>query len=281
MTTSAMKVKLTILVLMVIGLIVTGCSKDDNDHTPNMNVVSAFNARYPDARQVKWDTKAGYHIADFINGSSNAEAWYDDSGNWIATETELSLKTLPIAVQNSFGFSQYANWNIDDVSMLERDLAPEPVYIIEAEKGDVEVKLHYAKEGTLINIQYDDNNSGFQPVTIPQAIRNYINTNYSGAVILDYEKEKTGFEIDIYYSGMYIELQFDLTDNWVSSSFDTTLHLLPQAVQDAFAASQYASYEIDAIKQVQKPAGTFYEFELEQANGVDLIITFNAQGEIV
>lgn len=276
-----MKVKLTTFVLILCSLLITGCNKDDDNHTPNINVISKFDTMYPDATNVSWDTKAGYHIAEFTNGSFKTEAWYDDSGNWIATETELTLKALPIPVQSSFGSSQYATWKIDDVSMLERDLAPEPVYIIEVEKGDVDIKLHYAKEGTLIKETIGDNNNGFEPVTIPLAIKEYINTNYTGAVILDYDREKTGFEVDILYNNMYIEVQFDTNDNWVNSSWPTTLGLLPQMIQDAFVTSQYAGYEIDEIRQVQKPAGIFYEFELEQANGVDLIITFNAQGQII
>lgn len=276
-----MKTKLSWLVFVLCGmLIAAGCSKDDDDYTPNSNVVNAFKSKYPDAKKVSWKIKAGYHVVDFVDGTYETEAWYDDSGNWIATETEIPYKAMPFAVQESFTFSRYSTWKIDETSQLEREDAPEPLYIIEVENNDMEVALHYAKEGTLVREVIGKDKEEFQPVTIPSEIRKYITDTYPGATILDYERESTGFEVDILHDYMYIEVWFDTSNKWVSSSWPTTLGLIPEVVADAFRSSEYAGYEIDEIRQVEKPAGTFYKFELE-LNDNDITVTFDSEGTIV
>lgn len=275
-----MKTKLTWLVFVLCSIFIwSGCSKDD-DYTPNADVVNSFKNKYPDAKKISWKTKAGYHVVDFIDGTYEAEAWYDDSGNWIATETELPFNALPNAVKESFGFSRYNTWHVDETSRLEKEDAPEPLYIIEVENNDTEVALHYAKEGTLIREVIGKDKEEFQPVTIPSDIRKYITDNYPGATILDYESESSGFEVDILHNYMYIEVLFDASNRWVSSSWVTTLGLLPEVVSSAFNSSEYAGYEIDEIRQVEKPTGTFYEFELE-LNDNDITVTFDSAGGIV
>lgn len=275
----AMKTKLLVFTLCSIFIFVS-CNKDE-DYTPNSNVVNAFNNRFPDAKDVSWKIKAGYHMADFINGSYEAEAWYDDSGNWIATETELPFKSLPMPVQESFNFSKYKTWTIDNVSKLEREQAPMPLYIIEAENNKMEVTLSYAAEGKLVKETVGKDDEGFQPITIPTAIKEYITKNYPGATILDYDRVNTEFEVEILHNFMYIEVLFDKNNQWISSSWPTTFGLLPEVISSAYNASEYANnYEIDEILQVEKPTGTFFQFELEQ-NDNDILVTFNAEGMIV
>lgn len=275
-----MKTKFSLLVFTLCCILIgTGCSKDD-DYTPNQEVVNAFKSKYPDAKKVSWKIKAGYHVVDFVNGTYETEAWYDDSGNWIATETDIPLSAMPYAVRESFGYSRYSTWHVDETSQLEREDAPEPLYIIEVENNDMEVALHYAKEGTLVREIIGKDNGEFQPITIPSEIRKFIADTYPGATILDYERESSGFEVDILHDYMYIEVLFDSDNKWVSSSWATTLGLLPEVVSTAFNNSEYAGYEIDEIRQVEKPAGTFYEFELE-LNDNDMTVTFNSEGEII
>ena len=48
---------------------------------------------------------------------------------------------------------------------------------------------------------------------------------------------------------------------------------------DALKTSEYKNYRIDDIDQIEKPAGTFYLFELEQGDN-DVEVTISAEGKI-
>ena len=81
--------------------------------------------------------------------------------------------------------------------MLER-VEMETMYVIEVEKSKQEFDLFYAEDGTLIKAVEDiDNNDYYQPNTVPEVLKNFINNNYPQATIVDIEIEKGITEIDI------------------------------------------------------------------------------------
>lgn len=64
------------------------------------------------------------------------------------------------------------------VDMLER-VEMETMYVIEVEKSKQEFSLFYAEDGTLIKAVEDiDNNDYYQPNTVPEVLKNFINNNY-------------------------------------------------------------------------------------------------------
>lgn len=57
--------------------------------TPPKNVVSAFKAKYPSAKRVEWEVKNTYQVAEFHIGFTEAEAWFDNNGQWVMTESNV------------------------------------------------------------------------------------------------------------------------------------------------------------------------------------------------
>lgn len=281
-----MKTKLWILVFMLlIGGVMNGsCSKnDDHNDSPNENVLATFNKMFPGASQTSWEKENGYYVVDFYNAQFNAEAWFSEAGVWLLTETDLPLNALPSAVMNSFKTSAYYNWNTDDVYRIERMNVEDPTYIIEVELEEEQVKLVYDMDGNLLSEINDSDNTNTEtpPVTLPDAIQSYIDSKYSGAKILYFDKERTTFEVDILFNNKQIELIFDnKTYAWIESNWEISLQEVPESVQKALSTSIYADYIIDEIMQIELVSGTVYEFELEHGHD-EVTVTYHSDGTIV
>ncbi len=276
-----MRTKLSVLALAMCGLLAfTSCDDDDNNYLPDQTVTKAFDTKYPDAGKVEWETKSGYEVADFHISGNDAEAWFDNKGNWLMTKTEINFGLLPEAIRKDLRANEYADWKYTDFDKLERSNAA-TIYVIEAEQGEKEVDLYYAEDGTLIKVvnDTDDDNSHFQPTTIPQAITDAINEMYAGATIVDFDQEKNGFEVDILHNSVYKDVYFNAANEWISTEWDITEDKVPAIVMNALKASDYKNYRIEDIDQIEKPAGTFYLFELEQG-GNDVEVTISAEGNI-
>ena len=276
-----MRTKLSVLALAMCGLLAfTSCDDDDNNYLPDQTVTKAFDTKYPDAGKVEWETKSGYEVADLHKSGNDAEAWFDNKGNWLMTKTEINFGLLPEAVRKDLRANEYADWKHTDFDKLERSNAA-TIYVIEAEQGEKEVDLYYAEDGTLIKVvnDTDDDNSHFQPTTIPQAITDAIDEMYAGATVVDFDQEKNGFEVDILHNSIYKDVYFNAANEWVSTEWDITEDKVPAIVMNALKASDYKNYRIEDIDQIEKPAGTFYLFELEQGDN-DVEVTISAEGNI-
>ena len=65
------------------ALTFSGCSDDDNSDVPeNTHLVSkevqaAFNAKYPQAKDVEWELKGDYAVADFYWDGGEHSAWFN------------------------------------------------------------------------------------------------------------------------------------------------------------------------------------------------------------
>lgn len=276
-----MRTKLSVLALAMCGLLAfTSCDDDDNNYLPDQTVTKAFDTKYPDAGKVEWETKSGYEVADFHISGNDAEAWFDNKGNWLMTKTEINFGLLPEAVRKDLRANEYADWKYTDFDKLERSNAA-TIYVIEAEQGEKEVDLYYAEDGTLIKVvnDTDDDNSHFQPTTIPQVITDAIDEMYAGAIVVDFDQEKNGFEVDILHNSIYKDVYFNAANEWISTEWDITEDKVPAIVMNALKASDYKNYRIEDIDQIEKPAGTFYLFELEQGDN-DVEVTISAEGNI-
>lgn len=281
-----MKTKLFVLTLMLLigGIVIGSCSKNDNDKDqPNALVLKSFNEMFPGSSQVSWDMDDGYYVADFYNAQHNTEAWFNSAGTWLLTETDLTLNTLPMAVIDNFKKSIYYDWETDDIEKIDRSGVKDAAYTIEVKLGETEMKLVYNAAGELIREINDSDNSNTEtpPVVLPEAIQSYINTKYSGATVLYFDNERTVFEVDILYENKQIELLFDnKTYVWIETNREILLIETPLTVQNAFKGSIYANYTIEEIEKIERASGIVYEFELENGKD-DILVVFNSAGEIV
>jgi Protein of unknown function (DUF2874). len=274
-----MKTKLMMLTLAAAGFILVGCDKDDDGIRVEPELENAFLSQYPDATRVEWEQKAGYYVAEFHRNNAEAEAWYSAQAIWYMTETDVLYADLPQAIKTALAASEYADWHIDDIDMLEcPDM--ETVYIIEVEQGKTEYDLYYSPDGVFIKATPDGGDSGHLPPTIQSSIKEYIAQKYPQARIADIDTEHNQIEVDIIDGQTARELTFTLAGKWVSTKTEVRERDLPQVVLIALISSEYASWKIDDIDHYDTPTGEYYQFELESGNQ-EIYLKIDLNGNIV
>ncbi len=247
--------------------VATACSDDDDDLTTQQAVPSAvlatFNEEYADVSYVEWDLESnGYVVAEFTQNGKEHDVWYTGTGTWVMTEIDhdRDITALPQAVQEGFAASAYADWVIDDIDEIRRP-DYDVIYKIEVEKsGQADHDLYFDSGGTLIKDvqdQDDDRNEGLiSNSTMPTAIQTFIDTKYPGAVIVDYERENNGYEVDIRYNGESKELLFTSDYTWVQTETDYSRNI--PAIVSSVVSANYPGKTIDDCDYIETAAGESY-----------------------
>ena len=254
----------TTLILLTTTLAFSSCK--DNGYTPPKNIVSTFKAKYPSAKRVEWEVKNTYQVAEFHIGFTEAEAWFDNNGQWVMTESDVKYSSLPVVIRNSFESGEYGKWKVEDVDKLERS-GMETIYIIEAELGEQEVALHYLENGTLVKTLMDNDGRGYQPESAPQAVLQFIQQKYPQANIVEIDQDKGLLKIDIIDQQIMKEAVFNHQNQWVVTTWEVPHNNVPANVINVLKTSSYANYRIDDIDYEERADGSLvYIFEVKQGN---------------
>ena len=91
------------LAVAAVAILSMSCDKYE-DGRPEKSVRQLFNNMYGDAKDVEWDREGAYWKVSFETGSRpnrvDHEAWYDSAGNWIMTETDMYLSSVPQKIKD-------------------------------------------------------------------------------------------------------------------------------------------------------------------------------------
>lgn len=252
-------------------LTLNSCSDDDNGAPDNTHLVSkevqnAFKSKYPDARNVEWELKGKYAVADFDWNGSEHSSWFDPTtAAWYMTETDLSIADLPQAVKTTHEAGEYKNWKIDDVDMLTRE-GMETLYVVEVEQGEKEADLYYSPTGilvkTIIDAGTDQDYEDYVPQPDAQAITTLVKEKYPNARIIEIDREKGMTEVEILDGNVCRDVYFNDQNEWIKTTWDANLTSLPNEVTEA-AKTKYPEYVIDDADFVSTPSGDWYELDLE------------------
>lgn len=270
-----------------------GCNKASADSQINEKAKAELAERYPDAVNVKWTSKNGYDVAKFnrvTTRSANAEydfsVWFNRSGQWCMTESEISYNELPEAVKAAFQASEYADWKVDDIDKLERN-GMETFYVIEVEtrSGNIEKEadLYYSEEGalikTVVDIDSDYDYEDYLPTDIQSELEKFIGQKYPGAVIMDAEYDDGEIEVEIVHERRGKDVYFSKDHNWLRTEWDVRKNELPAAVLTQISTS-YPSWKIDDAEYVETPSGDWFKIELEKGDS-EVKIKITAAGVIL
>ncbi len=300
-----MRIKSLALVLAVSGITLVSCEKENtNTLRIDREIENAFREQYSDATRVGWDFREGYYVADFWLNQVEAHAWYTPQAAWHMTETDVRYADLPQAVRDAFEASEYADWRIDDVDMLEHP-DRETIYVIEVEQAKVEYDLYFTADGVLVKAVQDGAGTGtgngtgsgsgsggtgdgtgtgggssHRPTTIQESIRAWIAERYPEARIVDIETERGTIEVDIVDGRTPREVVFSSEGEWRYTETEIRQSDLPATVLDALKASQYGSWRIDDVDHRDSPTGEYYLVELESGER-EVVVKIDASGNIL
>lgn len=273
-----MKTRMTIFTsLLLAGFAFTSCDDDNDNYTPGEEIVNVLYEKYPNAQRVDWELQRDHYVADFRDNNIEKEAWFNTKGEWVMTESDIPFEDLPQAIQTAFGESEYKDWRVDDVDMLER-VEMETMYVIEVEKGKQEFDLFYAEDGILIKAIEDlDNN--YQPNTVPEVLKKFINNKYPQATIVDIEIEKGITEIDILHENKAKELHFNSANEWLYTTWEVKEREIQEIADNVKAANP--GFHVDDIDYKESADNSkVYIFELEQGDH-EKYVTVDMEGNIV
>ena len=261
----------------------TSCS-DDDDSNVNVpeNVTRAFNDKYAGVGRVEWDReRGGYLVAEFNKDGKEYDAWFTETGEWVMTEVDHGrrMENLPEAVQAGYEATTYSaeNWTIDDIDEIQRP-AYETFYIIEVEKkGQPDYDLYFDANGTLFReVQGEGNYNGdLVGNQLPAEMQSFIDSEYPGARVVDFDSEHNGYEVDVIHDGKSKEIWFDTQYNWVQTSTDVTRDI-PANIRAAVEA-QYPNKRIDDCDYVEPAQGEAYYLVDLDNYAKDLKVTLDGQ----
>lgn len=122
-------------------------------------VQAAFKKMYPKASDVAWSQDDSYYCANFVINGFTKKVWFNALSQWAMTQTDLDgLDQLSPVVYNAFASGEYADGEVEDVTMVEFPKW-QAIIIIEVEKQNVDLKyqLFYTPQGILYrarNVSY-------------------------------------------------------------------------------------------------------------------------------
>jgi len=82
-------------------------------------IESSFHYKYPQISKERFEhLKVGYAIT-FKDYGERRKAYFDESGNWLRTETYMDGQYVPAAIKASISNSKYNGWDIEDARLIE------------------------------------------------------------------------------------------------------------------------------------------------------------------
>lgn len=285
--------------LAVSTCIATGCSDDEDGRPPVTNPVSAevqasFAEQFPGARDVEWEVRGTYAVADFSyadsqsGGRVSSTAWYSQTdGTWLMSEYDLRFERLPEAVKTAFQQSEYAGWHVDDVDLIRRD-GVTLLYVVEVEQGGQEMDLYYAEDGVLVKALADTDGrhdySDLIPATPTGSVQEFIQSRYPGARIVEIDADDGLTEVELIDADHVLrEAVFNRSGEWLYTQTEVRRADLPATVTDAWNASEYAAangYRLDDIDYYETASdGNYYRLELESRYG-DVKLKVTPDGDL-
>lgn len=276
--------------VLAAGALLASCEKSDDGgyriNEPSVAVQETMYAMYPEARNITWESRGGYVVADF-DMPTDYKAWFDVTGLWYMTEQDMRFTELPEAVQQAFRSGEYAAMEMDDVDCLVRD-AMETLYVIEVEGRnsagrEVDYDLYYSADGVLVKV-VEDAEAGYDyadfiPQTLVSVVQSWIENRYPGARVLEIDGERGTTEVEILDGKVRRDLYFAPSGEWLRTATELHANELPEMVKQRLA-TDYAAYHIDEVKHIEEPTVSYYLVELEQ-NDRDSYVKIAADGTVL
>jgi len=135
--------------LVTAGLLIMGTASFAQFRKIPSVVTDAFKAKYPNANAVEWKDKLRVFQADFEMKDDDYQARFNSKGEWQETEKNIEQDKLPAEVSDGFAKSKFSEWEIKEVSYIEKKDGSD-LYRILVRKNDIEKKyLFFDKSGKL------------------------------------------------------------------------------------------------------------------------------------
>lgn len=151
-----MKKIIIALAILAASMTALSCDRYEDGRPPKV-VREHFADMFPKAKDVEWEVEMGYWKVSFETGTGvsrvDSEAWYDETGEWVRTETERFPSSLPEDIKTILNSSEYASAMIDDVKYVQTP--SEEYYQFELSVAGVSVYVNVYSDGRIIPAKFE------------------------------------------------------------------------------------------------------------------------------
>lgn len=151
-----MKKIIIALAILAASMTALSCDRYDDGRPPKV-VREHFADMFPKAKDVEWEVEMGYWKVSFETGTGvsrvDSEAWYDETGEWVRTETDRFLSSLPEEIKAIISSSEYASAMIDDVKYVQTP--SEEYYQFELTVAGASIYLDVYSDGRIIPSKFE------------------------------------------------------------------------------------------------------------------------------
>lgn len=118
---------------------------------------------------------------------------------------------------------------------------------------------------------------------VPETVLVTIGEMYPDMSAVEWERNRGYYVAEFWYQGVERHAWFSGNGAWHMTETDLgrSLANLPEPVQNAFLATQYATWEVDDIDMYERPDITFYLIEVEANGQRDRDLYFSADGTLL
>ncbi|MEO6902209.1 MAG: PepSY-like domain-containing protein [Bacteroidia bacterium] len=128
-----MKKNILIVAFALLFIVNAKAQKVSSDNVP-VAVKEALKKTYPIVEKLEWELDEENYQADFLLNNREKFVKYDNQGNWIQTESPITMISLPKAVRKSIN-KKYNGYNINESLKLEKPSGT--FYLIELSKSNL------------------------------------------------------------------------------------------------------------------------------------------------
>lgn len=285
-----MKSKLTILVMLLLGMGTLMACSNNNDHSddnvpglPTAAVQAAFQSKYPSASAVEWESAGVFQEAEFNLGNTEYEAWFTKEGVWLQTDYSLPYANLPTAVTAVID----ARLNYPSITWRPEDKADALLrknypdwYAVHLEDGESEIIIWSDADGYSVYDVIAD----YTGNEIPRTITNFITQTHPGSYIIELQQVANGtFRANILHGSEAKVMYFDRTLGWLYTSWPVLLADVPVVVTVVLDAPAYENFTVRSVSYQQYLSGDRYHFILQQKDnaGPDITLDVDPSGSII
>ena len=152
-----MKKLIVIIASLAAALAIVSCDKYE-DGKPSKDVRNEFNRMYPSAWDVEWENQGTYWEVSFETGSrpdgTDHKAWYDKSGNWVQTCTEVLLSAVPQSVKDYLMASEFGTGQFEDNDAEFFETQSGNFYRFDIRMGGREIDVDVTEDGKVSQAVY-------------------------------------------------------------------------------------------------------------------------------
>ena len=141
------------------GVLIKVVNDSENDHNDFYPVVipqaisDAINEMYPGATVLEFDQEKNGFEVDILHNNIYKDVYFNTENQWVSTEWDITKDQVPAIVMNALQASEYKNYTIDDIDLIEK---PEGTfYVFDLEQGDNDVEVTFDSEGNIKSTQKD------------------------------------------------------------------------------------------------------------------------------